>query len=46
MVSRTPKSFNDWVRNNRSRIGKAKTLPYFLKDNRKYWHLSVEDAAK
>lgn len=46
MISRTPKNFNDWVRNNRSRIGRAKTLPYFLKDNRKYWHLSVEDAAE
>ena len=46
MISRTPKNFNDWVRNNRSRIGQAETLPYFLKDNRKYWHLSVEDAAK
>lgn len=46
MISRTPKNFNDWVRNNRSRIGKAETLPYFLKDNRKYWHLSVKDAAE
>lgn len=46
MISRTPKNFNDWVRNNRSRIGQAETLPYFLKDNRKYWHLSVEDAAE
>jgi len=46
MITRTPKNFNDWVRNNRSRIGKAETLPYFLNDNRKYWHLSIEDAAK
>lgn len=46
MISRTPKNFNDWVRNNRSRIGQAETLPYFLKDNRKYWHLSVEEAAE
>lgn len=46
MISRTPKNFNDWVRNNRIRIGQAETLPYFLKDNRKYWHLSVEDAAE
>ena len=46
MISRTPKNFNDWVRNNRSRIGQAKTLPYFLKDNRKYWHFSVNDAAE
>lgn len=46
MISRTPKNFNDWVRNNRSRIGQAETLPYFLKDNRKYWHLSVKDAAE
>lgn len=46
MISRTPKNFNDWVRNNRSRIGKAEKLPYFLKDNKKYWHLSVEDAAE
>lgn len=46
MITRTPKNFNEWVRNNRTRIGNAKTLPYFLKDNRKYWHLSVEEAAK
>lgn len=46
MIERTPKSFNDWVRKNRIRIGKIKNLPYFLKDNKKYWKLSVEDAAK
>lgn len=46
MIERTPKVFNDWVRSNRVRIGESKTLPYFLQDNRKYWHLSVEDAAK
>lgn len=46
MIERTPKCFNDWVRNNRMRIGQAKSLPYFLKDNKKYWKLSVEDAAK
>lgn len=46
MITRTPKNFNEWVRNNRSRIGQAEKLPYFLKDNRKYWHLSIDDAAK
>lgn len=46
IIDRTPKSFNDWVRANRMRIGQATNLPYFLKDNRKYWHLSVEDAAR
>lgn len=46
MIERTPKVFNDWVRSNRVRIGESKTLPYFLQDNRKYWHLSVEDATK
>lgn len=46
MIVRTPKSFNDWVRSNKMRIENATTLPYFLRDNRKYWHLSVEDAAK
>lgn len=46
MIDRTPKSFNDWVRTNRMRIGQATNLPYFLKDNRKYWNLSVEDAAR
>ena len=45
-IDRTPKSFNDWVRVNRMRIGRTQHLPYFLKDNRKYWNLSVEDAAK
>lgn len=45
-IERTPKSFNDWVRTNRMRIGQTTNLPYFLKDNRKYWHLSPEDAAR
>lgn len=46
MILRTPKTFNDWVRRNRIRIGQAEHLPYFLRDNRKYWHLSVKEAAK
>ena len=46
MINRPPKGFNNWVRDNRMRIGNTKNLPYFLRDNRKYWNLSVEDAAR
>ena len=33
-VTDVPKGFSDWVRDNRERIEKADTLPYFIEDNR------------
>lgn len=41
-VDALPKQFNTWVKNNTERIAKAKTLPYFLKDNKEI----IERAAK
>ena len=38
-IQDTPTQFNDWVRNNKERIKKAKekgTLPYFVRDNQQY----------
>ena len=32
-VAAPPKVFNDWVRDNQERIVRAKSLPYFLRDN-------------
>lgn len=37
-----PKQFNTWVDRNKDRIARAKTLPYFLKDNKEI----IERAAK
>lgn len=41
-VDALPKQFNAWVETNKERIAKAKTLPYFLKDNKEI----IERAAK
>ncbi len=41
-VDALPKQFNTWVGRNKDRIAKAKTLPYFLKDNKEI----IERAAK
>lgn len=35
-VKDVPKNFKDWVKENEERISRAKSLPYFLKDNPKY----------
>ena len=35
-VNHTPQQFNDWVKENKTRIDKSKSLPYFVKDNQKY----------
>lgn len=35
-VRSVPDGFSDWVKGNTERIEKAKSLPYFLRDNRKY----------
>lgn len=34
-VKDVPQAFTDWVRNNSERISRAKSLPYFIKDNKK-----------
>lgn len=28
-----PKQFNEWIKNNEERISRAKSLPYFIRDN-------------
>ncbi len=41
--------FDKWVQDNADRIKRAKSLPYFLRDNRKFWekHLTgVKDLSK
>lgn len=35
-VKDVPGKFNTWVKDNEERIAKAKSMPYFLKDNQKY----------
>ncbi|MBR4119889.1 MAG: hypothetical protein IKK64_07430 [Bacteroidales bacterium] len=35
-VTQMPKQFNEWVKNNTSRLENAQSIPYFLKDNPKY----------
>ena len=35
-VKDVPGEFNKWVKDNEERIAKAKSLPYFLKDNQQY----------
>ena len=32
-VTQMPKQFNEWVKNNEERIKRAKSLPYFIRDN-------------
>ena len=34
-VSDVPQQFKNWLRDNRERIDRAKSLPYFIRDNRK-----------
>lgn len=36
-VSAVPQGFVDWVKDNSGRIERAKSLPYFLSDNRKFY---------
>ena len=35
-VKDVPKEFKEWVKDNRDRMARAKSLPYFLRDNDKY----------
>lgn len=32
-----PEAFTKWVKGNEARIASAKSMPYFLKDNERYW---------
>lgn len=32
-ITEMPKGFNDWIENNQERIARAKSMPYFIKDN-------------
>lgn len=36
-VNDVPEEFKTWVKDNEERISGAKSLPYFLKDNPRYW---------
>ncbi|MBQ8958636.1 MAG: hypothetical protein IJ057_09100 [Bacteroidales bacterium] len=36
-VHDVPDQFKQWVADNEDRIARAKTLPYFLRDNEQYW---------
>ena len=38
-VKDVPQGFKDWVNDNQERISRAKSLPYFLRDNGKYWSI-------
>lgn len=38
-VHDVPQNFKYWVENNTERIERAKNIPYFLKDNPKYWDI-------
>ncbi len=42
MVKDVPQQFKQWVKANKGRISRAKSMPYFLKDNRKYWANKVD----
>lgn len=47
-VTSLPQGFTDWIKANEGRINAAKSLPYFLKDNRKAMNqaLGVGDGVK
>jgi hypothetical protein len=48
VVRDVPEKFKEWVEANKDRIAKAKSLPYFLRDNRTYMGkgISLTNAAK
>lgn len=41
-VTDVPDGFKQWVADNEERIARAKTLPYFLRDNEQYWREDYE----
>lgn len=41
-VSRPPVAFKNWVGKNLDRIKRAKSLPYFLRDNPKYYNYALK----
>lgn len=45
-VKDTPEAFNKWVKNNKERIENAKTLPYFIRDNKERVEKTIQDKDK
>ena len=35
-IKDVPENFKEWMKNNEERLGRAKSIPYFIKDNPKY----------
>lgn len=52
-IKELPKGFNSWVGENKTRIAYSKSLPYFIKDNQRFYQLNnaanpvsvIDDAA-
>ena len=44
LINNTPANFNKWIRENQDRIKRAKSLPYFLKDNKQFLNTRVASA--
>ena len=42
-VKDVPKNFDKWVKDNEERISRAKSLPYFVKDNPAYFNRAVNN---
>lgn len=45
-VKDTPEAFDKWVKNNQERIESAKTLPYFIRDNKERVEKIIQDKDK
>ncbi len=41
-IKDVPQNFKTWVKDNQDRIRRAKSLPYFLRDNRRFWDVDVD----
>lgn len=41
-IKTVPNNFKQWVRENSQRITTAKQLPYFLRDNKKFWEKEIK----
>lgn len=44
-VKDTPQKFKSWVSDSNERMGRAKSIPYFVTDNKKYTAVSIKDEA-
>lgn len=42
-VKDVPENFKEWVQDNEERISRAKSLPYFIKDNPEYFNRAVNN---